>query len=1386
MRGREAILAWHRANFSWFRLMLTGIVFAGLVFGIDAFARSAYFEAKLTNTLTRTIFEETELHLKLGAVKTGFEGFPPTLTLRAKKPVFTDPAYGEFARAEEIVVRPRTLSSLVTGFRIGEVVLRKPRVHLVIRHGKLRNGPRLRRRANDGTPNFPIDELAIESGAAHIEIDQRVFELKGLDTWLRYSENAVKAHIAATHVHVDADDIAFKPASLDWTGSVDLAEGLVSTTTSALKTEGLEIGINEAAVKLATKTSPLRYRGRVRVTVDADEVARFFPKLDLPPITGDVDVRGRVVGDGTHLKPDFYGDVNLNHVSIDGFGLGARVKLPIALKKNVLNIKAGIVDVESKGGQVQLSGSIDLRPPFDVNIRTKIAGLRIESLMHQLDVTSGSWVTWKITGNGLFKGTLAPLELEGPIDLKTRDFVTYNGAWHDKASARVIGLKNVSVKGAWAITEDAFRFNSLRFRTARSHFGGSVNLSFDDVMHAELHGSEVSLADAGPFLDIPIAGFGKVDCILDGKYERPSVKGSVALDNFAFGTFPVADAISTDFELSRDLLHLYLRKTEAKKRNSVYALSDIDASFAKPHFELTGKITSDKGVMLKDVYHAFHLLDDPFYRGLDAKITGRSSFTYTLGKKGDSALGTMSADFDGELSGIVAADTNFETGSVSGQWTWYDFNKGARGGDLKLRELSLDLGAGRIVLNGTSKRGQLDLTTVVDRIEASAFSKITDIQDIPNAIVSAHGATKGSIDKPRAYLETKIARLNYDGAHFGMLEGVVILADGDDPWFTQLQNQGDDCQKMAGTDRTPKVRYLGVCAALDDASFHGYAISRYPSFDDARGSIELDDADLSSIIAAVAGQETSGNTNLRMTGWVDIQDGNLLRGPTGSVVLSDVSLVQNGLRVRNHGAIGLLLQRGRVDIKELAFEGAGARLAVSGGVGLRTGYDLKATGALNLANTTIKLPKVRDLSGKASLNVSVKGKLRNPTLKGRLSVEDGQLAFSDERIPELKNLDGAVELSKNTLQIKKMTGKLGGGQISVTGRAILAGSSIRNWKVRTKARGVRLSPAADVKVKADAAVSLAGNTQSSEIPKLTGTVTLTHVNVTKGMQFSPTLGTLTSLAKGQVQQNVSAQANIKLDVQLKQRGPLKVVNDVINARLEIADRQTPFRIVGTDTAPGVLGKMRINQGTVQFRNSQLDIQSGLLRFRGRETLDVAFDVSAVTNVRRSDPSLPSWRVYLRAEGDLDNFNLRTWSNPALSEQDIALLLSTGMTMAEAQQLSAGDLGGTAAEALGHLTGINQGVSSILPVIDEFAVTSIYSTQTNRSEPHVRVGKRLGDNARVTATTGLTSASRTVQAQAELQLSQRTRLQLFYDNVNRESSSTFGNIGSGIRWRIEFE
>jgi len=280
---------------------------------------------------------------------------------------------------------------------------------------------------------------------------------------------------------------------------------------------------------------------------------------------------------------------------------------------------------------------------------------------------------------------------------------------------------------------------------------------------------------------------------------------------------------------------------------------------------------------------------------------------------------------------------------------------------------------------------------------------------------------------------------------------------------------------------------------------------------------------------------------------------------------------------------------------------------------------------------------------------------------------------------------------------------------------------------------------------------------------------------------------------------------------VRSRAPLVVKNNLVEVQLSIDSGA--LEVTGTNQRLGLRGELQtLPNGRFHFQSSEFDVRQGLIRFEDPTRIAPNVDVTAITEYRRytdtsasaaagagtgagGGPAAASigstrggslWRITLHAYGDADNLRVDLTSEPSLSQEDIVLLLAVGMTRAELDQLQASSIGASIAlNYLGAASGASNAVKQALPVIDDFRFGSAYSTVTGKTEPQLTIGKRLTNDVRASVTAGL-SEDRELRSNIEWRLNNRFSVQGSYDNINDVSSSTLGNLGVDLRWRLEFE
>jgi translocation and assembly module TamB len=457
---------------------------------------------------------------------------------------------------------------------------------------------------------------------------------------------------------------------------------------------------------------------------------------------------------------------------------------------------------------------------------------------------------------------------------------------------------------------------------------------------------------------------------------------------------------------------------------------------------------------------------------------------------------------------------------------------------------------------------------------------------------------------------------------------------------------------------------------------------------------------------------------------------------------------------------------------------------------------------MNLSALAALVPRVERASGTLDANLHVTGKLAAPAYTGEIHLRDGELALRGFPMP-LSQMNVDLAIGDGEVRVLHGASNVGGGTVNIGGHAPIRGFKLGQVSGFVTAKGVNVPVVDGINMTCDADLRAEWDEAEDDersLPRLSGEVTLTSFSYTRPIAIGAAdIGAIAQRGRRKTFESYDpADDMMTFDVQLKSRDPLRLRNNLIDAQLMVDTDALVF--AGTNQRFGLRGRLRLLPGgRIRLRANEFEIRQGFVQFDDTTRIAPRVDVTAVTEYRRYSGSATAgggapggtaraggvWRITLHAYGDADNLRLDMTSEPALSQEDIVLLLTIGMTRAEVDQLAT-SVGGTAAlEALSSLTGADSAVKKAVPVIDDFRFGSAYSSRTGRSEATVTVGKRVTDRVRANVTSGLLE-NREIRSNLEWKLTPRVSVQGSYDNVNDVSSSSLGNLGADVRWRLEFE
>lgn len=1332
---------------------------------------------------------------------------PAKLSLVAKGITLYHPDEGRLVDAALLRIRPSWLSLMRGTLDLNVVVIENATVHLKLRDGKLVNLPELPETDTQKSPEFdpPLSFLSIRN--AHLKLDagaQGSGELSHIDVQVDATiDNLLEIELKADDGYIrhdNGEDLIHRLVL-----KAELDNQHVQIEYASLELPDASVGIERGLAKLPLGEGD--YAGDVAVQLNLAQLQRLPFDVELPNFRGKIEVKGEVQGRGEQLLRG-QGQVVLSRLHIDQFGLGERVVVQVQANPKRIEFDA-VFDAIDNGGNLDLNGRLALRDGFPLTVRGNTRNVEFAKLMKQLGVSDNAIVDWLLVGKFELAGTTDPLMLRGPMHFDTRDFQITQGPYHERPKRHILAIPKAELDGQVKVSDEGIQLLDVDATLARSRLEvAEVLLGFDNALRVHAQGAEIDLNDPSPLLQFALDGQGAFDVDVTGTFNDPVVVGSLIFKRFGFNTFPFGD-LSADFSLENDSQAVRFTNVEILKRDSHYRTNDLFMDFSEGRLSVETELSLVR-LALSDFYDVFHYENDERWTPYQGEVRGTADIRYTLGFPGDSPNGTMRAAIDLDIPNAILDEYAFTDGHFTGRWDWYDHMLGYQGGDLTIDSLSLRKGEGTASISGHMRRGELDLVVLGDRIAVKDTEGFG--QRVPglSGTYGVAGTVKGDASLPRADLDLNGQGLRFHGAPLGETRAYVRLTHKGDPWIASAlgwpQGQppaeapcGHGREGLArGTwPEDPPLRTIDgpepallkpmawvICGeAMDGQIQIDMAVGRTKPMP-LRGRVKLSQLALGTVLPrGPGGEQLEGIA----TGHLHLTDGAMLEPSTlgGEVYFSTLRAGQMAMELQNSGPVHVRFDEGSLNVLSAEFIGPASMLQIHGGGSTKRGLALTVDGNLDLGLLTGLSHTVTDATGRVDVRFKVSGMVDKPAIHGNAFVQDASLRVASFPEP-IRRVNGNITFSEQRILLERFTADVAGGRLSWRGLAGLDGRQFGYYRLEIQADNLALRPRDEIDIHFGGRAEL-GWRRGDRLPKLSGSLQLDRFRYGRDVQVSQSIQDIYKKKRAEVETYDPDADILAIDLRVLETEPLIVQNNLIDAQLLLDTNQQPFRIVGTDQRFGVLGNMRVKRGILRYRDTSFDIREGEFRFSDPTRVDPTFDIRAVTDVRRrGDVAQQTWHIMMHAWGDRDEFRWNLTSDPNLSEDDIALLLTLGMTHAELAQVETGDLTSTAAlEALATVTGVEREVQRALPTIDDFRVQSAYSQRSNRTEPQVYIGKRIADRVRLSAATGV-GESRDFRTGVELQVSDQTSVQAVYDNQNATSASQVGDVGVDFKWRLEFD
>lgn len=344
-----------------------------------------------------------------------------------------------------------------------------------------------------------------------------------------------------------------------------------------------------------------------------------------------------------------------------------------------------------------------------------------------------------------------------------------------------------------------------------------------------------------------------------------------------------------------------------------------------------------------------------------------------------------------------------------------------------------------------------------------------------------------------------------------------------------------------------------------------------------------------------------------------------------------------------------------VVVNNAKFAGGGSNVTVNGTIGLNNtiANNFAVDGRVNLRVLNILSPNTF-FGGLADVAIRLSGAGDNARLIGSATLENSSFStfVASERL-NLTRINGQILFNTNQIQISQLTGYLGGGRVSVSGGAVLAGLQPERFRFSVSGQNITAPVTDGFLANADAELEFSGYRENGVFNSLlSGNLVAKRSVYNKDIELADIISGRRSgsISAGTSSGGDSIIGVPKLDLRIEGREALVVRNNIADVRASIS-----LRVTGDVENPVISGRVSATEGTIFFRNDRYEIQRAVIEF------PPGTDIEPVVNLQ-AETEISGYQIIVSLVGsltDTENLAANLRSSPALPQADVVSLITTG-------------------------------------------------------------------------------------------------------------------------------
>lgn len=974
---------------------------------------------------------------------------------------------------------------------------------------------------------------------------------------------------------------------------------------------------------------------------------------------------------------------------------------------------------QARAGKVTGSAVLDLAAGPRVSGAVRLHEVSLPVVL-ELAGLPDSWVDGHATGDVEVKGRLSPLELRVQGTLALEGFRVLDRSFRAADAVTVLEPGPVVAQTRITIGASAVTIDEAELTRGSSRLLAQGALHYDVERGLELHAEsdDLAFADVGTVAGVPFGGRGAVAAAIEGPYADPTISATVSASDFSVLGYLAGDVRATVIYSG-----LVLRVDRASGRRGGGTFTGSGAIDFRDRAMLTEANAELSGVGLDSLLTSLRVPAE-VRRHLVARVDGPIVVAGPLlAPEVTCRLRAPSLSIDAADLGRLTLDADY-----SGK-----------------------AGLARVHVDAGSKTGALQSDGVIDKDGSIAVDgqvrgvSLAAIASLMGGIDIAGTATGTlHLEGPAAALKGRLEATSPDlvsyGTRFGATKvsgvvdhGTMTVTGTSNDGRSQLQSQVELTRTMP-YNLTAKFRDLKI----------------------------------SSLWPALQGFEVSGDGSLFSQGL--LTDASSMQADVvvdaGRATLFGVSLV-------SARPVRLQYAENSLHVIDLVMVGPGVSGTMGGVMGVDGSLGVTLTATADLEAARPSFWRLTGTRGRVDTRLTIGGTWAAPTLVGESTLREGTFRVADGA-QSFESASGRLVFSGRSISVERLSARLGGGDVALVGQIALPPGKEPELDLHAELAEVALRPSPQLSLTLRGDLRLAGERKDLQ---LSGELDVHSLRYTANVDLERLIPKPRSVPPLRVPALEPGSA-VRLAVRVTAADNIIVTSPVLETELH-AD----LVVTGTTERLGMIGSVTPLWARARYQDKTFTVEHASILLTDEYRIFTEYDLRARTQAC-------NMQITVAIQGTSDDYNVvpsGTDDAGPVSAPDVLACLQLGLRLrdlrgTEGNSLLQDRLTATSLDALWAVSGLDQQVKRILPIVDELRVSSGWSQRSKRTSTRIVVGKELGRDVQLTYSRGLDVEYDQIVSVAY----KMNELATMLGTWNTGTDAQVGDFGLDLRLRWEFQ